>query len=94
MDVEDLVLIIAEGNPGAATLCMRLMHRARWFEIMQYLSAHGPRGSKLWELYKDVFEEDIFKFGDCLEFRMRAAKNECLPSISIEELAAQKLCKL
>lgn len=86
----DIVLKVAEGNPGAVNLCAKLTHYERWFELMKYLAENGPRGPKLWELYKDVFKQDFLAFGDELIFRMRAHKNECLPTASLQVVEYEK----
>lgn len=73
--LKEIIIDIAEGNPGAITLCMRLQVRDRWIVILDHLLKVGPKGSQLWMLYKDTFKADFTKFAEHLEKRMSEGSN-------------------
>ena len=51
MQVEELLLIFAEGNPGAETVLKQLNNLGR-IDIVKYLYHRKITGAKLWALYK------------------------------------------
>ncbi len=70
MSFKDILVEMAEGNPGALTVMMQMMERAEEIDPDSVLGAIGPLcgldtldcyGPKIWMLYKDVCNEDIIK---------------------------------
>lgn len=65
-DIIELIIEIAEGNPGAITVIKKLEWYSKWFEMIQYMKKIGLTGSKIWISYKDTFHQDIDKFANYL----------------------------
>ena len=70
MSIEDIVLALAEGNPGAARVCVELLAKGEeidpdnalgGFGTMLLLDTLGLYGSRIWMLYKDVCGQDLVK---------------------------------
>lgn len=64
----DMMVKMSEGNPGALTVCMRILQQTRQIDPDNALEGLGPifaldtlnlYGSKIWMLYKDVCGEDV-----------------------------------
>ena len=55
---------VAGNNLGAHDLVIRLQHRTKWYEMMQWLDRNGYHGEDLWILYKDFFRQNLFSMGD------------------------------
>jgi hypothetical protein len=71
MNVIEAVGVLAEGNPGAATVLMRLMQEVEAIDpkasmgwLLYFLSLDTLRlyGPKIWLLYKDCCGENITNF--------------------------------
>jgi len=68
--VMDMLIKICEGNPGALTVCMKLIDEeskidpdsalAPYGTIMSF-DTHGVYGSHIWTTYKDICNMDITK---------------------------------
>lgn len=58
--LHQMIFDASEGNPGALTVLMEMQKTGAygWFCVLQYLTLHGPKGSNLWVLYKDIHKED------------------------------------
>ena len=57
----DLLVELAEGNPGALTVCCMLMENK--FDLgLHILEAMNLRGPDIWCLYKDECGEDMHEF--------------------------------
>jgi len=63
----DILIAMADGNPGAITACMTLMEDAERVDPDSVLGAMSPifaldtlgiYGSRIWMLYKDVCKQD------------------------------------
>lgn len=61
---------MSEGNPGALTVCMRLLKEAPEIDTDDIMGGLGTfmmldteevYGSKIWMLYKDVCKEELWK---------------------------------
>jgi len=63
----DVVQKLAEGNPGAITVCMRILQETpqvdpdcgAGFLPLLHLDSQRIYGSRIWMLYKDVCKQDI-----------------------------------
>jgi len=64
----DVVIKLAEGNPGAMNVIMQLYQNAAHIDPQDFmgglgsvlaLDTHGIYGSRIWMLYKDVCGEDL-----------------------------------
>jgi len=70
MKIEDLIVDLSEGNPGAATVLARMFAEAEehaTFEqmpliILFALQGQSIRGSDIWILFKDVCHEKMENF--------------------------------
>ena len=67
-NVQDVLLKMVEGNPGAVTVCMQLLEKGRKIDpdgfmgglgIILSLDTHSIYGSRIWMLYKDVCGEHL-----------------------------------
>lgn len=63
---------VFNGNMGALNVVMRLQHRTRWAEMMEWLDENGYHGSLLWVLYKDLFHESLFDLGDFITYMINS----------------------
>ncbi len=68
MNMIDLLILMSEGNPGAASVLAQLAKREDGFIRILSLDDMNIRGSQIWVGYKDVCGSDIDKF-------IRAIKN-------------------
>jgi len=68
--IEDVVIKMSDGNPGAATVCIQLLTEGaatdpyNWLGglgVIMSLDTLGLYGPKIWMLFKDVCGEDIVK---------------------------------
>lgn len=66
----DAVVKLAEGNPGAATVCMQILDKGGdidpdWMfgglSILLSLDTYNIYGPRIWMLYKDVCKQDLVK---------------------------------
>lgn len=58
----DIVILMAEGNPGALTVLIQMMKSTRSFLDILLLDLLDIRGSKIWVLYNDCCGQNIDKF--------------------------------
>lgn len=63
---------VMQGNPGALTVLVRLQHRSRWIEMVEWLKDNGYCGSLLWVLFKDIFHQDLYAMGDFIVLMMNS----------------------
>lgn len=68
---KELVLKVADNNPGALEVTKHLQWFSNWEKILRWLSHHGYIGSKLWMLYKDEHKYDWMALGKWAENKMR-----------------------
>lgn len=68
--VQDMVIKISEGNPGALTVCLDILKKGKSIDPDGFDSGIGSLllfdslslyGSQIWMLYKDVCGEDLTK---------------------------------
>jgi len=64
--VMDVVVKLAEGNPGAITVILGIMEHGKSIDpipdpimVLAHFDELGIYGHKIWELYKDVCHEDL-----------------------------------
>ena len=63
MTVHDIVMLMAEGNPGAITVMLQLLGDAEeGFHLLLHLDDMNIRGPQIWVGYKDHCKEDIEVF--------------------------------
>ncbi|MDD4588908.1 MAG: hypothetical protein PHG06_00565 [Parabacteroides sp.] len=64
------IMKLADGNPGAATVCIRLLKEAGDIDTNSFVGGLGTLlsldtenvyGSEIWMLYKDVCKESLWK---------------------------------
>lgn len=65
--IEECVVLIGEGNPGATSVLAQLLEIPHGWLAMLDLDEHGVYGSNIWVLYKDVYGEDITKFHEAIK---------------------------
>ena len=70
MTVQDSIVALAEGNPGALTVCINILKQAKAIDPqgamvglgpILSLDTHGIYGPRIWMLYKDVCGQDMPK---------------------------------
>lgn len=71
---KDLVLQVADGNPGALEVTRGLQWYTKWLQMMVWLANKGIVGAKLWEKYKDEHNQDIHSLGEWIEVQMFSKK--------------------
>lgn len=68
--ITDVIVKMSEGNPGAVTICCRLLKEGGGIDpdgipgglgFVLDLDSLGLYGSRIWMLYKDVCGEDLTK---------------------------------
>ena len=68
--IEDIIIKMSEGNPGAISVCMMLYTRGGAIDPDDWLGGSGGvlsldsigiYGSKIWMLFKDVCKQDLVK---------------------------------
>lgn len=68
--MEDVLVKMAEGNPGAVTTCLQLMtntyDEVEGTMFVLYLDTLGIYSSRIWMLYKDCCGEYINRVADVL----------------------------
>lgn len=66
--VPDILMKMAEGNPGAITVCLKMMREGRAIDPDSFaggftgvlaMDTYGIYGSRIWMLYKDVCGENL-----------------------------------
>lgn len=62
MSFQDLIILMSEGNPGAATVLMMLFPVAESLSTILSLDDMNIRGSQIWVAYKDFAGKDMEKF--------------------------------
>lgn len=68
---QQLVLHVADGNPGALLVIRRLMYFAMWYPVLDHLKTEGLIGSRLWQVVKDDYRQNWMQFGMDQLMRMR-----------------------
>ena len=67
---QDMIIKLSEGNPGAMTICTRLLNEGAKIDPDSALGGYSNLldldtlniyGGRIWMLYKDVCKEDIVK---------------------------------
>jgi hypothetical protein len=61
-DVQQLVMDVMDGNPGALTIIQRLMSFSTWYPLLHHLKDQGLTGSALWRVVRDEYQEDWHRF--------------------------------
>jgi hypothetical protein len=68
MSMMDILMVMSDGNPGAATVLMQLLKDGSKIDpqdifgglgTIMALDTHGIYGPRIWMLYKDVCKEDL-----------------------------------
>jgi len=71
MRAQDVIIALAEGNPGALNVCIRVAKEAAAIDQDNALASLGPLltldsngiyGSRIWMLWKDVCGQDMINF--------------------------------
>jgi hypothetical protein len=62
-EIQQLVLEVMDGNPGALKIIQRLMYFSTWGPLLYHLKRQGLIGSELWRIVKDDYAEDWCRFG-------------------------------
>lgn len=63
MSIQDMVISMVEGNPGALRVCMDLIKVSPLGPLtLGHLDDMGIYGSDIWVCYKDICKEDIAVF--------------------------------
>ncbi len=64
----DMIMKVTEGNPGAVSVCMKLIEKSAVIDPdaalgpltnLFALDTHDIYGSRIWQLYKDVCKTDL-----------------------------------
>lgn len=69
-EIWKVIDLVGVGNPGAYTVIKELEWFTYWHELLRFCLKKGYVGSKLWELYKDEYNQDGNKLGHFLETEM------------------------
>lgn len=79
MTVQDLMIELSEGNPGALTVLIQMVQEAQALDTMSslmflfaYMKANGIVGPEIWILYKDECGSDYDTFIQTLALRAEA----------------------
>lgn len=72
--IMEMIMDVAQGNPGAIRVIRELQWFTKWYEIMKYCKKKGIVGDKLWIMYKDEFECNSHDLGRKLEKDMYAER--------------------
>lgn len=59
MTLQELLLAMGEGNPGAITVMARLLEREDGLFVLLHLDEMGIYGPDIWVAYKDHCDEDL-----------------------------------
>ena len=75
MPLMDMMVVMSEGNPGAATVLVQIMNEDPIVGIVRIMELDelDIRGHKIWGLYKDCCGQNMDKFFRTLEFLKRKA---------------------
>lgn len=66
--IQDMVIKMSEGNPGALRVCMDVIQKGKLIDsdsalgglgVLLQLDSYGIYGHRIWMLYKDVCEENL-----------------------------------
>ena len=68
-ETKQLVMDVAQGNPGAFRVIDELCYFTKWYDMMQWCKAHLS-GADLWEKYKDDFHEEWHPLGEWIQRQM------------------------
>lgn len=68
--LQDLILEVAQGNPGALTVIRELQWFSRWEKMLRYFKEIGLVGGELWAKYKDEYHQSIHDFGHAIDKEM------------------------
>jgi len=63
----DLIIKLAEGNPGALTVISELQWYRNWEDMLKWMLKTGLTGHKIWEKYKDEYHQSWSMFGDWVQ---------------------------
>lgn len=65
--LQDLVIKVAQGNPGAFTVIRELQWFSRWEKMLRYFEETGLVGGALWAKFKDEYHQSIHDFGHAID---------------------------
>ena len=68
LTIQDAMVDVAQGNPGALTILIGLAQAER-YDLILYLYKAELKGSDLWILYKDENNEDLEQLIGDLELK-------------------------
>ena len=81
----DLILSLSEGNPGAATFCMEVMHSENAsncaMAVLQRMNYLGIRGDKLYMIWNDCCNRDTDK---SIKVMLENSKEDLLKHLNYE----------
>ena len=76
--VKDAIIKIAEGNPGALSILMKmfgLLNPTDAVIMVAHLDDMDITGSLIWCAYKDVYKEDLLRFVSMIPQRKKFLKD-------------------
>jgi hypothetical protein len=65
--LQNLILEVAQGNPGAITVIRELQWFSRWEKMLRYFKETGLVGGALWAKFKDEYHQSIHDFGHAID---------------------------
>lgn len=65
-DIQEIILGVAQGNPGAMTVIRELQWFNHWYEMLQFCLKKEYVGGRLWSMWKDDFHMSNHDFGNWL----------------------------
>jgi len=76
----DSLLVLAEGNTGAATVLAKVMQGKiiDLLDVLLYLYDKNIRGVQIWVLYKDICKEDL----SCFVNRLKQMDDETITKLN------------
>lgn len=65
--LQDLILEVSQGNPGAITVIRELQWFSRWEKMLRYFKETGLVGGVLWVRFKDDYHQSVHDFGNAID---------------------------
>lgn len=68
MKVQEVLMLLTEGNPGAAVVLVEMLNLdLKNLELFKELVTMNIRGPQVWVGFKDHCNQDLYKFIDCVK---------------------------
>ena len=84
-EIQQLIMDVMDGNPGALTIIRKLMLSSNWFQVLYHLKNQGVVGSELWRVVKDDYDHDHARFIDDQLAQMQPDRAQALRSLAQQQ---------